>query len=135
MKSLAVHYMNKYPGGQVNHTEHTLDVYDNQGVLSVSLRRDGHGKIVDQSQDLGAIDKHDMCPIPKNSRVHKICAETGRIKLDEKAAERKKAARAIEVDGKILSLKEYAALPDYVVDEKGNVTKKAAIPAQAPGAE
>lgn len=125
MKSLALHYQNKYPDGHVNHTESSLDAYDNAGALVVSLRRDGHGKIVDQSKENGALDSHDMCPIPKNARVHKLCGLTGHMKLDEKAAERKAAALKLAVDGKVLSIKEYKE-KGYLVSEDGSVSKKAA---------
>lgn len=84
MKSLIVHYRNKYPGGRVHSSESALDVFCAEGRHRVALRRDGNGNMVDVSEELGCEDRHDLAPIPKASRVFKLYAD-GRIGRDEDA--------------------------------------------------
>ena len=88
MKSLYLHYKNKYPGGQVRTSEQALDVYSASGEHVVALRRDGAGSLVDQSEALGLRDRHDLAPIPKDARVFKLVE--GKIGKSEEAAEREK---------------------------------------------
>ncbi|MFN3453528.1 MAG: hypothetical protein ACK41T_01110 [Pseudobdellovibrio sp.] len=132
MKHLVVHYKNKYPGCHVDYSEDKLDVHGGDGML-VSLRKNGYGLIVDMSSENGAVDKHDLNPIPKNARVFKLY-EDGRIGKSEEAEEREKAIKSIHVNGKILSIAEYKAQKDlYDVSDKGEVTKKVkAQPVQEP---
>lgn len=86
MKSYAVHYRNKYPGGMVQLSESALDVYDKNGDHVVALRKDGAGMWVDKSEEFGCKDRHDLSPIPKASRVFKV--RDGKIALDEEAEDR-----------------------------------------------
>lgn len=88
MKSLYLHYKNKYPGGQVRTSEQALDVYSASGEHVVALRRDWAGSLVDQSEALGLRDRHDLAPIPKDARVFKLVE--GKIGKSEEAAEREK---------------------------------------------
>lgn len=118
-KGIVVHYKNKYPNGRVDMTENSIDVYCYQGVHRVALRKGGDGLIRDMGAELGAMDKHDMDPIPKNTRMFKLRAD-GNIGLDEQAAERKVVADKLEKDFKILSIAEYRKA-GFEVDEKGNV--------------
>lgn len=119
MKSWVVHYKNKYPGGHVNSSEDSLDVYDNEGSHVVALRKAGGGIWVDKSEELGAIDKHDLSPIPKNARVHKLY-ESGKIGLSEEAKVRHQESKSLVVAGKIHSISEYKN-HGFEVDDKGNV--------------
>lgn len=94
MLSIVVHYKNKYPKARVEHNEDQLNVYAQDGTLLVALKRGGGGALVDVGEQLGAKDKHDMSPLPKNARVHKLTVD-GKIALDELHAERRPEARAI----------------------------------------
>ena len=82
MKSYIVHYKNKYPGSRVEAGEDFLNVYCAGGEHRVALRRNGAGQIVDVSEEYGCLDRHDLAPIPKMSRVHKLHKD-GKIGLDE----------------------------------------------------
>lgn len=92
MKSYTLHYRNKYPKGHVQATENAVDVYDHEGSHCVALRKNGAGQWVDESGAQGCLDKHDLAPIPKDSRLFKEevkdGAATGRIIKDEKYDER-----------------------------------------------
>lgn len=118
MKHLVVHYKNKYPDCHVDHSDDKLDVHGAEGLL-VSLRRDGSGMIVDKSAENGASDKHDLSPIPKDARVHKLY-ESGKMGLSEESEKRKLAVKKLHVDGKILSINEYKTL-GYEFNDKGEV--------------
>nr|BFD59648.1 hypothetical protein CKG001_17550 [Bdellovibrio sp. CKG001] len=94
MLSFVVHYKNKYPKARVEHNEDQLNVYAQDGSLLVALKRGGGGALVDVGEQLGAKDKHDMSPLPKNARVHKLTVD-GKIALDEEHADRKPVAVAL----------------------------------------
>ncbi len=101
MKSYIVHYKNKYPKGEVRHSESGLSVYDSQKKLRVQLAKSGSGDLVDVSEEYGAIDRHDLAPIPKESRIHKLYSREGQqpaIGLSEEHEERSKAIEAILAD-------------------------------------
>ncbi len=106
MKAFVVHYKNKYPSGQVRSTEDSIEVYDSEGELRVALGKNGAGQWVDRGQELGALDEHDLSPIPKDARVWKLYAD-GRAALSDEAAERKRAASELQIGGKILSIEGY----------------------------
>lgn len=108
MKAWHVHYLNKYPGGQVCSGEDYVDVYDADGNHRVAVRKNGAGQWSDESAAFGLPDCHDLSPIPKDARVHKLHKD-GKIGLDEKHAERKAARQALVKDGKIPSMEEAAA--------------------------
>lgn len=108
MKSYAVHYKNKYPAAKVAFTETSLDVTSADGELLVALRIGGGGALLDKGEELGARDRHDLAPIPKNARVHKLFA-CGKIGKDEHAEAREKCSKAMAVDGKVWSIEEYKA--------------------------
>lgn len=133
MKSLVVHYKNKYPGGRVSLSDSALDVYSADGDLCVSLRKNGAGQWVDQSDEMGARDKHCLSPIPKQSRVFKLHAD-GKIGRDEKHEERSKFAGKLEREGRILSCEEYIA-EGFVIDKEHSIVsgpaKGAAEPAKS----
>lgn len=100
VRSWQVHYMNKYPGGRVIATDSSLDVYDADGNHRVSLCKNGAGQWACASGDCGAMDGHDLSPLPKEARVHKL-QKDGKIGLDEKHEERMEARKALAVKGKI----------------------------------
>lgn len=96
MKSLIVHYMNKYPGGRVSASEAGLDVFNAENEHCVSLIKNGAGALVDRSEELGCVHRHDLSPIPKDARIKKVLKIRGGdgqerevIGNDEKAEERK----------------------------------------------
>lgn len=101
MKSMHVHYLNKYPGGSVECSDDRLDAYDSKGRHCVALRRDGAGGLQDRSSEFGLPHCHDMSPIPKESRLYKF--KEGKIQPDEKFEERSKMVSDFVVDGRVLS--------------------------------
>jgi hypothetical protein len=104
MKHLLVHYRNKYPGGHVDMRDDSLDVYDAEGEHRVALRKDGSGSLRDASRELGALDQHDLSPLPKDARLYKI--KDGVLAKDELYEERKKGLSAFLKDGKVMSCEE-----------------------------
>lgn len=123
MKALLVHYKNKYPHGRVEMSEDKLDVYCSSGVHRVALRKGGDGQLKDASKELGAVDGHDLSPIPKNSRIYKLHAD-GTVGLDDQAESRFETSSKMKVKGKIHSIEEYKKDSQWSVDDKNNVTKK-----------
>lgn len=109
MKSWIVHYKNKFPGGQVQASENAIDVYDVDGDHVIALRKNGAGMWADESEALGLSERHDLAPIPKDARVHKVV--DGKVSFDEKHEERKEARKSLLRKNKILSEKEYEAEP------------------------
>ena len=110
-QSYIAHYKNKYPKGQVKASDSSLDVWDRDGEHVVALRKDGAGQWKCVSKEVGARDEHDLSPIPKEARVHKLYKD-GRIAPSEEAAERKEHASKLadEHGGKIPSIDEIEAL-------------------------
>ena len=108
MKSYVVHYQNKYPGGLVLSSEHSIDVYSDGH--RVALRKNGAGQWVDQSEEMGCVDRHCLAPIPRDARVMKLHKD-GRIVKDDQAEARKPVRQELadhEVggDGKVPSIYE-----------------------------
>lgn len=120
MKSFAVHYKNVFPGGRVEFSESHLDAYDADNIHRIALRVGGGGRVLDKGEELGATDVHDLSPIPKNARVHKLF-ESGRIGLAEESTERAAIAGKICDDtGKVLSIDAYKKV-GVEFDAKGNI--------------
>lgn len=122
MKSYVVHYKNKYPGAKVISSEDALDVFCADDRHRVALRKNGAGQFVCVSEEMGCDDSHDLAPIPKNARVHKLYKD-GKIALSEEHAVRKEVAAKLATDGKIPSIAECQAA-GLSVDDKGHVTLK-----------
>ncbi len=118
MKSWVVHYKNKYPGSKVILTDSSLDVYDVKGDHVVSMRVNGAGQWTCVSDEMGCKDAHDLAPIPKDARVHKVVE--GKISLDEHHEERSKKSQDFCQDGKVLSCKELEK-EGYQFDDKHRV--------------
>ena len=100
MRSLVAHYKNKYPRGQVQCSDSSLDVFVD-GEHRVALRKNGAMQWVDQSKELGCVDEHDLAPIPQNARAWK-CYVDG-IRESEEFAERRPISLALadmEIGGK-----------------------------------
>lgn len=74
------HYEKKYPGGQVQLLEGSLDVWNAKGEHVVALRKDGHGNLVCQSEEHDTLAEHDLAPIPAKVKDHHICSVTGKVK-------------------------------------------------------
>lgn len=106
MKSWAVHYKNKFPGSQVLHSEESLDVFKD-GEHLVAVRKIA-GSWMDKSEELGCKFKHDLAPIAKDARIHKLDKD-GKIGLDEMHEERKAVSASWQENGKIESQAEYDA--------------------------
>jgi hypothetical protein len=131
MKSWKIHYLNKYPGGSVESSESSFRVYDKDGDLRVALVKDGGGSWADISAEEGLPDRHDLAPIPKEARVHKLVKgvvghdRDGKdvhgevIGLDDKAEERKKSREEFaDESGRIMSCAELKAKKGFDFDEK-----------------
>lgn len=101
MKSLKIHYMNKYPGGKIESSEERLDVYDHEGRHCVSLRKNGGGAWDDVSEANGLPHRHDLSPIPKQSRLYKEIE--GKISKDDQYNDRVKKVSEYMEDGRVLS--------------------------------
>ena len=88
-KPLQVHYKNKYPKCQVRFSDSSFDVFDQSGEHHlVAIRKNGAGQIVDVSEEHGCFEKHDLSPIPKESRRYKLYAD-GKVAPAEEYEERK----------------------------------------------
>lgn len=101
----ATHYKNKFPGGKVIETDHSIDVYDANGKHQIAMRKNGAGQMICKSEEYGLDSKHCLEPIPKDARVHKRSAD-GKHGLSEEHEERRIRAGKIAVDGKIQSIVE-----------------------------
>lgn len=119
MRHLVVHYKNKYPGARVSASDDALDVYLGDEHV-VAIRKNGAGQIVDVSAEMGCRDRHDLAPIPKESRVYKLCPQSGHIIRDEKADEREKSREKFMQGGKVQSCAEMG-LENF--DEKQRLVK------------
>lgn len=106
-KSLQVHYMNKYPGGICEANDAGLRAYDADGKLRVCLQKGGDGGLHDVSEEMGLPDRHDLSPIPKDSRVYKVIG--GKIARSEEADEREKSSKQYHRDGRVPSCEELQA--------------------------
>lgn len=108
MKSYIVHYRNKYPGCAVSYSESSIQVIGSEGLL-VALAKNGAGQWVDVGEELGALHKHDLSPIPKDARAFKLYAD-GKIKLAEEGKERLEARKKyIEKYGHVPSIEKIEA--------------------------
>jgi len=104
MKSWQVHYLNKYPGGHVECSDSSLKAYNSEGKLCVAIEKGGDGGYHDRSEEYGLEGRHDLAPIPKDARVHKVSG--GKISRDEEADEREELAGEFLRDGRIASCDE-----------------------------
>jgi hypothetical protein len=92
VKPYIVHYQNKYPGGRVHSSESSLDVYCKDGLHRVALRKNGgSGALEDCSEEFGCVDRHDLDPLPKETRFRKLYKD-GKIGNAEEFEERYPAA-------------------------------------------
>jgi hypothetical protein len=108
MKSYVVHLKNKYPGAQVHSSESAIDVY-HQGEHVVSVRKDANGHWNCAKDDVGARDKFDLAPIPKDARAFKLYAN-GKVGPSEEFKEREeKQLEYLAVYGKVPSNAELEA--------------------------
>ena len=114
---MIVHFMNKYPGGRVQSSESSMDVFSQDGQHLLALRKNGAGQWVDESETLGASERFDLSPIPRDARVYKVA--DGKIKRDEKADEREAAREKFKSGVKILSIEELEKM-GHRFDQKGD---------------
>lgn len=106
MKSYVAHYMNKYPGGSVDSDGETyLRAFDAAGKLRVVLGH-GAGSVRDNSKLAGALDCHDLSPIPKDCRV--FCDRAEGVERHQEADARSEVAVALaeQFGGKVPSVEE-----------------------------
>ena len=88
-KSYAVHYKNKYPDCKIESSDSSFSVFSKDGQHLIKLAKNGAGQLIDESEEYGCEEKHDLSPIPKESRVYKLYAN-GMIGKSEEYLERKK---------------------------------------------
>lgn len=124
MKSLVLHYKNKYPKGQVRFSDDSLDVYSASGEHVIAMRKNGASQMVDVSAEYGLRDSHDLAPIPKDARVHKLV--DGKIGLDEKHEERSKSREEFlcpKHGDRVMSCDEASKKHGFSFDEKQRLLK------------
>ncbi len=103
MKSYIAHYRNKYPSAQVIATDVAIRVISKDGELLVALDKNGAGQWQDVSEELGALDCHDLAPIERKFRAHKL-SKDGKLCRDEEYDARILESRQAEKDeGKVHS--------------------------------
>lgn len=116
MKNWVVHYKNKYPGCIVQSSDAALDVFLGEDHL-VSIQKNGAGQWADQSEGMGLAERHDLSPLPKDARVHKVV--DGKVGLDERHEERREARAKFMDGGKVLSIEELQK-KGFRFDQAGN---------------
>lgn len=108
MKPFIAHYSNKYPGGNVDSDGETyLRAFDAKGKLRVALAL-GAGSVRDNGKMVGALDAHDLSPLPKDCRV--MCDRAEGLVPHQEAEARSEVAAAVaeQFDGKVPSVQEMA---------------------------
>lgn len=106
MKPYIAHYMNKYPQGAVDSDgESYLRAKDASGRLRISLVN-ANGVVQDNGKLLGAKDKHDLSPIPKDCRHW--CDKGHGVEAHREFSERKEIAEKVaeKFDGRVPSVEE-----------------------------
>jgi len=129
MQSWKVHYLNKYPGCSVSQSDSSFDVYSKAGDHLISLRKNGAGQWVDQSEADGLPERHDLSAIPKDSRCYKVV--DGKIVKDEQSGEREGLRVKFMQGGKVLSCKDLSEAKQFLFDDKQRVERDLRAPAQA----
>jgi hypothetical protein len=112
MKSLIVHYKNKYPDCQVSGDESRVDVFTATGKHLIAIRKNGAGQVYDASEELGCAERHDLSPIVKESRVNKLCVD-GCIKLDEKQGQERQSLVKADLESEESKFFDYNEADDY----------------------
>lgn len=87
-QSYVAHYKNKYPKCQIKSSDSSFDVYSEDGHHLIALRKNGAGQLQDHSEEMGCEERHDLAPIPKESRAWKLYA-SGVVGKSEEHEERK----------------------------------------------
>lgn len=95
LKSLYVHFLNKFPSAKVELGETSVAAYSPSGELLMHVSKNGLGVEVDSGRDRGA--KYAFCnsPIPKEAR-HKKLFKDGSVRDAEECAARRPHALALE---------------------------------------
>lgn len=126
MYHLLPHYANKYGLENVECSEDKLRAYCN-GKLVLSLKKDGAGNLSDEGEILGLEDRHDLAPIPKDSRIWKRDPKSGALVKDERAAEREQLRAKFSENGRVLSCEKLEAKKiGWKFDEKQQVLQEPA---------
>lgn len=95
LKSLYVHFLNKFPSAKVELGESSVAAHSPSGELLMHASKNGLGVVVDSGRDRGA--KYPLCnsPIPKEAR-HKKMFKDGSVRDAEECAARRPHALALE---------------------------------------
>lgn len=123
MKPLIVHYQNKYPLGVVVHSPNSLLVIEGNR-RKVYLERTHGGDWVDRSEEYGCDDRHDLSPLPRDTRAWKLAKE-GKIEFDASGMGRLRIAKALHGKfGKVPNNVELLQFinPKLSVDECASIT-------------
>ncbi len=95
-KSWREYYLKMYPGGRVQATDTSMDIFDKDGKHMVAIRKNGAGQWVCQSEEHGTEHRHrldpDAHPCPTYDK------ETGKR---TNADDDKKVASAVGPTGKV----------------------------------
>lgn len=128
MKSLVLHYANKFGSlSGIRASDDELRV-EKDGELLVLLKKNGAGQLVDCGAEYGAKHAHCQSPIPRDARLFKA-DKAGRIVKDEEHDSRKEARKQWEIDGMAMPC-EYWESKGYKFDVKGNCVQKPASEAK-----
>lgn len=123
LRSLFVHYRNKYPKARVMHSDQGLDVISSDNELLLALRKNGAGQVIDAQALMGARDAHDLSPLPKDARAYKLFKD-GHIGQAEEYSSRVAFAAEIAVKDRVPSCEELSAA-GWEFDDKQRVVKRA----------
>lgn len=107
-KSAVVHLKNKYPTAKVVPSDTSVDVFSDEGVHLVALRKDGQGMWVDRSEEFGCRDKWCNAPIPRHARHWQLRDDGSIVKHEHYDARRPVAVSYEKELGKVPSLHELA---------------------------
>lgn len=116
-KAAIAHYKNKYPKGKIFADETHLDVWDEDGNHAVSLRKDSFGRWVCRSSQHGCLDRHDLAPIPKDSRAWKLYID-GEIRPSEEYDERIKVGQELADDTTYSRKGKVPSIADIIPDNQ-----------------
>ena len=122
MQAWVVHYKNKYPGCLVQASADSFDVYKGDEHL-LSISKNGAGQWCDESEALGLPERHDLSPIPKDSRVYKVI--DGKISKDEEAESRAELSKKFQdKEGKVHSCHDLQKAKLFTFDDKQRVVSE-----------
>lgn len=104
MKSLKVHYLNKYPGCAVRSSDSSFDVYSKDGGHLISMSKNGAGQWLDRSEEEGCLEKHDLAPLPIDCLYYKLDREGKIVRHDDAELNESVRSEVVKKYGKVPSI-------------------------------